>query len=71
MELPRPKDDDLIWRVRDTEIGKWVVSDRPPYVTDVDQRTKGLVSFIESAKIIMYDIERDGNNFLTSCGGIG
>ena len=41
--LPRPKDDDLSWRVKDTATGKWVDSDKPLYVTDVDRKTKGLV----------------------------
>ena len=45
--LPRPKDDDLSWWVKNRTTGKWVESDKPPYVTDVDQKTKGLVSFIE------------------------
>lgn len=30
LRLPRPKDEDLAWRVKDTEIGKWVDSDKPP-----------------------------------------
>ena len=45
--LPRPKDDDLSWRVKDTETGKWVDCDKPSYVTDVDQKTKGLVNIRE------------------------
>lgn len=45
--LPRPKDDDLSWRVKDTKTGKWVDCAKPPYVTDVDQKTKGLVNFME------------------------
>ena len=47
LRLPRPKDDDLSWRVKDTETGKWVDSDKPPYVTDVDRKTKGLVKLNE------------------------
>lgn len=47
LRLSRPKDDDLYWRVKDTEIGKWVDCDKPPYVTDVDQKTKGLVNLRE------------------------
>ena len=42
--LPRPKDDDLMWRVKDLDTGKWVESDKPPYKTDVDQKSKGLVN---------------------------
>ena len=45
--LPRPKDDDLSWRVKNRTTGKWVESDRPPYKTDVDQKTKDLVNFNE------------------------
>lgn len=47
LELPRPKDDDLSWRVKNRTTGKWMESDRPPYKTDVDQKTKGLVNFNE------------------------
>lgn len=42
--LPRPKDDDLMWRVKDLDTGKWVESDKPPYKTDVDQKSKDLVN---------------------------
>ena len=45
--LPRPKDDDLSWRVKNRTTGKWVDCDKPPYVTDVDQKTKGLVNLRE------------------------
>ena len=47
LELPRPKDNDLSWRIKDAETGKWVDCDKPPYVTDVDQKTKGLVNIRE------------------------
>ena len=47
LELPRPKDNDLSWRVKDAVTGKWVDCDKPPYVTDVDQKTKGLVNIRE------------------------
>ena len=43
--LPRPKDDDLSWRIKNRTTGKWVESDRAPYKTDIDQKTKGLVNF--------------------------
>lgn len=43
--LPRPKDADLSWRVRNRTTGKWLESDRPPYRTDMDRKTKGLVNF--------------------------
>lgn len=43
LTLPRPKDDDLSWTVKDRSTGKWVESKKPPYITDVDQHTKGIV----------------------------
>lgn len=43
LSLPRPKDDDLAWTMKDVNTGKWIESNKPPYVTDVDQRTKELV----------------------------
>lgn len=43
LNLPNPKDDDLSWRVRN-EQGKWVDSKRPPYLTDIDQKTKDIVN---------------------------
>ena len=43
LSLPRPKDDDLSWTVKDRSTGKWVGSKKPPYITDVDQHTKGIV----------------------------
>lgn len=44
LSLPRPKDNDLSWTVKDLDTGKWIVSDKPPYLTDVDQTTKGIVN---------------------------
>lgn len=43
LNLPNPKDDDLSWRVRN-EQGKWVGSKKPPYLTDIDQKTKDIVN---------------------------
>lgn len=43
LSLPRPKDDDLSWTVKDRSTGKWVESKKPPYRTDIDQHTKGIV----------------------------
>ena len=43
LSLPRPKDDDLSWTVRNLDTGKWVESKKPPYVTDIDQTTKNIV----------------------------
>ena len=43
LTLPRPKDDDLSWTIKDRSTGKWVESKKPPYITDVDQHTKGIV----------------------------
>lgn len=39
-----PKDDDLSWTVKDKQTGKWLTSHKPPYVTDVDVRTRGIVN---------------------------
>lgn len=44
LNLPRPKDDDLSWTVKNLNTGKWVESKKPPYLTDVDQNTKHLVN---------------------------
>lgn len=38
-----PKEDDLSWTVKNVYTGKWEKSEKPPYTTDIDQRTKGLV----------------------------
>ena len=43
LSLPRPKDDDLSWTIRDKNTGKWIDSTKPPYITDVDQNTRELV----------------------------
>lgn len=43
LSLPRPKDDDLSWTMKDLDTGKWVRTTKPPYTTDIDQRTKGIV----------------------------
>lgn len=43
LNLPRPKDDNLSWTIKDLKTGKWIESKKPPYVTDVDQKTKYLV----------------------------
>lgn len=40
---PRPKDNDLTWTVKNIQSGKWDNSNKPPYVTDIDQKTKGVV----------------------------
>ena len=46
LSLPKPKDDDLSWTIKDENTGKWVESTKPPYVTDVDQSTRGIVAWI-------------------------
>ena len=38
-----PKDNDLSWTVKNVYSGKWEKSKKPPYRTDIDQRTKSLV----------------------------
>lgn len=44
LTLPRPKDNDLSWTIKDMDSGKWVKSSMPPYITDVDTRNKYLVN---------------------------
>lgn len=44
---PRPKDDDLSWTVKNLKTGKWEESTKPPYTTDIDQNTKGIVDLGE------------------------
>ncbi len=44
LNLPNPKDNNLSWRIRN-EYGKWIDSKKPPYITDIDQKTKDLVKF--------------------------
>lgn len=36
LSLPNPKDNDLSWRVKDLETGKWVDSGMPNYSTDTN-----------------------------------
>lgn len=43
LNLPRPKDIDLTWKVRDLKTGKWVVSGKPDYKTDFFSETKQIV----------------------------
>lgn len=40
LTLPNPKDDDLSWTIKDLETGKWIKSNKPPYMTDFDQTTR-------------------------------
>ena len=43
LNLPRPKDDDLSWTIKNLNTGKWESTTKPPYVTDIDQTTKDMV----------------------------
>lgn len=43
LNLPHPKDDDLSWTVKNLDTGKWEKTTKPPYITDVDQKTKDIV----------------------------
>ena len=43
MNLPRPKENDLSWKVKDVDTGKWIVTTKPYYTTDIDQTTKNKV----------------------------
>lgn len=47
LSLPRPKDDDLSWTVKNVHTGKWENTTKPPYVTDIDQSTKNIVKLEE------------------------
>ena len=38
-----PKDNALSWTVKNMCTGKWEESEKPPYITDIDQKNKGLV----------------------------
>ena len=40
LSLPNPKDNDLSWRIKDLNSGKWVESNKPPYATDFDKNTR-------------------------------
>lgn len=42
-----PKHDNLSWRIRDINMGKWMVCEKPPYQTDIDIRTANLVHMKE------------------------
>lgn len=42
LSLPNPKDSDLSWTIKTLD-GKWIDSDKPPYITDIDQTTKDIV----------------------------
>ena len=44
LEVPSkeyPKQKDLEWKVKTTD-GKWVASDKPPYMTDMDTTSREL-----------------------------
>lgn len=43
LTLPHPKDDDLEWTVRNVYTGKWEPAAKPPYLTDVDRSSRGIV----------------------------
>lgn len=57
IEFPneRPKDDDLSWTVKNLNTGKWERCKKPPYKTDVDQKTKRVLSVwnTENAPIVV------------------
>ena len=43
---PRPKDNDLSWTVKNLITGKWQESNQPPYITDIDQKTKVVIQCV-------------------------
>ena len=57
LTLPRPKENDLSWTIKDINTGKWVESTKPPYITDVDQKTRHLVN-----------LQNEENRVCTCCG---
>ncbi len=50
LSLPRPKDDDLSWTVKNLDTGAWEYSKKPPYVTDIDQSTKNMIDISEPVR---------------------
>lgn len=38
LTLPRPKENDLEWKVKDLETKKWVACDKPIYISDVNHK---------------------------------
>lgn len=40
ISLPRPKDNDLQWTIRNTNTGKWEVAEKPFYIADMDDEQK-------------------------------
>lgn len=47
LSLPNPKDNDLSWRTKDLNTGKWVKSNKPPYIRDVDKTSKEIIKLKE------------------------
>ena len=40
LNLERPKDNDLSWKVKDIESGQWIPCGKPPYKTDFNKENK-------------------------------
>lgn len=55
LSLPRPKDDDLSWRIKNLDTGKWETTTKPPYVTDIDQKTKDIVEINDEKQMTIFD----------------
>ena len=47
LTISRPKENDLSWTIKDLKSGKWIQSNKPPYITDVDKSTSYLVDMKE------------------------
>ena len=52
LDLARPKDKDLEWRVKDIDSGKWVKCDKPKYVSDLTKK------YIDSFTAVENDYEQ-------------
>ena len=50
LQLPRPKDKDIFWKVRDLDSGNWKESGKPDYITDFNSTTKNIVELNAKAE---------------------
>lgn len=50
---PRPKESSLCWTIKNINTGKWDKTSKPPYETDFDQKTKGLVGINVDEEIVV------------------
>lgn len=50
LSLPNPKEKDLEWTKKNRITGKWEKASMPCYLTDIDQKTKGMVAVCNERK---------------------